>query len=130
MLNGDLRFEYTWHYDLVGSWTVGTYRIGNDTVYLINTPIYDTVRFVGQNGRRFDSLVLSDDRKPERMTSEAFAGRPFYGYIQDGNRFPKVLVWRKGRLYTVNENGKLDTRKRKSWQTGKKYPPWYVFEGQ
>lgn len=122
-LNPDSTFAYTYHFDMVGTWTVGTYKIVNDTIFFNEVPVYDTVQF--NRDKLGDSLVLSDDRKPERIALDAFTNRFFSSSAQDRMSHPLVLIWRKNRLYTLDRHGKLNSKKIKAVTTGKKYVSWY-----
>ncbi len=74
-INTDNTFEYTWHFDLSASWTKGTWTSKNDTVYFHVIPIYDTISYRTKNGFAGDTLILSTDTIPERLTQEQLSGR-------------------------------------------------------
>src|SRR5690242_5602236 len=65
-INPDFSFKYTCDFDLMSSWTTGTWRTNNDTIYFKMVPVYDTIKNAGVGNR--DSLVLSMDEKSERIT--------------------------------------------------------------
>jgi len=69
-INPDATFKYSWHFDLQGSWTKGTWRVNNDTVYFHMIPIYDTIRYKGRDNRMVDSLILSVDEKSGQITMQ------------------------------------------------------------
>ena len=128
-LNADSTFAYSYHFDMAGTWTVGTYKVVNDTIYLTEVPIYDTLQFVNKLKQPIDSLILSDDKKPDRITMDDFINKPFLSSAQDRMSHPLLLVWRKNRLYTLDRHGRLNARKMKAISNGKKYVPWYLKEG-
>ena len=43
-INADSTFNYTWHFDTEGSWSNGTWRIINDTIFFNTIPVYDTAK--------------------------------------------------------------------------------------
>lgn len=124
-LNPDSTFAYSHHFDLIGTWTVGTYRVVNDTIFFKEVPVFDTLEI--KNGAdQKDSLVLSDDREPKRITMEQFINRPLLSGAQDRFPHPNLLIWRKSRLYAVDQQGKMKTRKARYPPKGKKYKSWYI----
>jgi hypothetical protein len=42
-LLSDYNYFYSYHIDLSSSWSIGKWATSNDTVFLRNSPIYDTV---------------------------------------------------------------------------------------
>ena len=120
-LNLDSSFHYLWSFDLVASWTNGTYMVSHDTVYLTIIPVYDTVQ-VSHGDQLVDSLVLSAEGRPKRTSlSERTA---FCCVSQNSRPSPKVLYYRKSRLYEIDKQGKLIRKKRRAWNK-KKFVPWY-----
>lgn len=65
LLNSDGSFKYTWNFDMVASWTKGTWKLEGDTVFFIMVPTYDTLRYINSNNVTTDSLILSTDEIPE-----------------------------------------------------------------
>lgn len=72
-----------------------------------------------------DSLVLSLNKIPKRMSEREFAidnitsGRQLPDYV------PKKMVFKKQRLYEVKKNGKLKKKKVRGFFTKKRFVPWY-----
>lgn len=123
-LNPDSTFEHTWRFDLSSSWTAGTWKVSNDTIYLNIMPVYDTV-LVKNGDSMVDSLVLSLDGKSELIPIE----ESVIGVITSGgqNRYPipDKLYYSRKRLIEVDEDGRLKKKKEKNiW--GKKLLPWYI----
>jgi hypothetical protein len=42
-INTDSTFEFTWRFDLQGSWTKGKWSVHKDTIYFTMIPVYDTL---------------------------------------------------------------------------------------
>jgi hypothetical protein len=126
-LNADNTFEYTWSFDMSGSWTKGTWTLTDDTVYFQMVPIYDTLSQTNVNDIISDTLILSTDRIPERFTQKEFAAMLLSSGGQNRMAYPDKLLFRKGRLYKM-QDGKLVLKKRRgfwSGKKGKKWVPWY-----
>jgi hypothetical protein len=123
-LNTDNTFKYTWHFDMVGSWTKGTWTLTGDTVYFRMTPTYDTLSQTNSIGIISDTLILSTDEIPEHFTQSEFASLLLSSHGQNRTSYPDKLLFRKGRLYKI-QNGKLVIRKQKGFGTGKKWIPWF-----
>jgi len=123
-LNADNTFLYTWNFDMAASWTKGTWLLINDTVFFHMVPIYDTLSHPSSNNSIVDTLVLSDDEKPERITPLQNAAIALSSGGQNRMTYPNKLLFRKGRLYKI-ENGSLVIKKQKGFWTGKKWDPWF-----
>lgn len=124
-LNVDSTFKYSWHFDLSGSWTKGTWTFKNDTTYFHMIPTYDTISYKNNDGTSTDKLILSVDETAERMTPEQYAGMGLSSGGQNWHSYPDKLFFKNGRLYKVY-NGRLITKKQKGfWGTKKKWNPWY-----
>jgi hypothetical protein len=125
-LNADSTFECTWHFDMEGSWTKGKWSINNDTIYLHMIPVYDTVGYKNNDVTSSDTLILSEDEKPERLTREQFInmGHWLSSVGQNRQGYPDKLFFKRQRLFVVR-NGKLIKKKiRRIWPK-KKWHPWY-----
>jgi hypothetical protein len=107
-----------------GSWTNGKWLAKHDTVYFQMIPRYDTISYKNNNGTATDKLILSADKKSERMTSEQFIGLGLPSGGQNYYPYPEKLVYKKGRLYGV-KNGRLIKKKEKHLWTKKKWNPWF-----
>ena len=165
-LNEDFTFKYTWHFDLESSWSTGIWVLKKDTIYLKMVPIYDTFSYRNSNNIIVDTLIISDDEKPKRITPvdevlfskpkqhifpskhlsnnniivDTFividAELPKTSLMQDAilrkelwgaqNRMtcPSKLVFKKGRLYEI-QNKKLIKKKQRGIWSSKKWNPWY-----
>jgi hypothetical protein len=123
-LNADNTFKYTWHFDMVGSWTKGTWALKGDTVYFYMVPTYDTLKFATVSNMTVDSLILSTDEIPERFTQEQYAAMLLSSGGQNRMDYPDKLLFRKGRLYKI-KNGRLIVKKQKGIGSSKKWLPWY-----
>ena len=53
-LKPDKTFIYTFHFDLDGSWTAGTYRMENDTIFFKEVPTFNTIQVTrGSTHKRY-----------------------------------------------------------------------------
>lgn len=123
-LNVDSTFKYTWHFDLSGSWTKGTWSLKNDTVYFRMIPTYDTVRCKNNDGTFADKLILSADEISEKMTSDEYVGMGLSSGGQNIQPYPDKLFFKRQKLFEV-KNGKLVKKKIKGFWTKKKWRPWF-----
>jgi hypothetical protein len=108
-LKKDSTYTYNWAYDLSSSWSVGFWYTNKDTLYLTNTPIYDTLYIPGSQSNDY-KLVLSLNEFSEiidssiyELTIQSFRGQ---------NRWypPTKLYLKRRRLYFLI-NGKVDKGK-------------------
>jgi hypothetical protein len=121
-LKGDSTFYYSWRFDLMSSWSKGTWNIKNDTIYFKTIPVYDTIRYKRQNGDIIDSLVLSDDSTPKLIVKT----KDIESFSSGGQSYhpcPFKLFYKHEKLFTLKKNGKLLRRKIRGccWAT-KKWP--------
>ena len=96
VLNINKTFSFSYKFDLMGSSSVGVWTISNDTILLEITTINDTTLY-----------------KDEEMLSVS-------------HEFPSKLYHKKDRLYLINKNGKLLTKKMNSFNGKKKVVPYYI----
>jgi len=123
-LNADLTFNHTWRFDLSSSWTKGTWKVSNDTIYLNIEPVYDTLQ-VKNSGSVVDSLVLSLDSKGESISMEEYAIGAVTSGGQNRQPTPLNLYYSRKRLIEVDEHGQLKKKRvRDLWR--KKHVPWYI----
>jgi hypothetical protein len=91
-------------------------------------PKYDTANYKTKDNRVLDSLILSRDTIPGRIAPEADG--VLYTGGQNTHPFPTKLLFRRNRLYNIDDSGKLKVKWEGSfWSDGrhhKKYPPWFV----
>ena len=123
-LNLDNTFKYTWNFDLSASWTKGTWTLVGDTVYFKMVPTHDTLSQTNANGSTYDTLILSVDETPERFTQTQFISTLLSSGGQNRMNYPDKLLFRKGRLYNI-QNGKLVKKKQRSYWTNKKWDLWF-----
>jgi hypothetical protein len=122
-IDPDSTFEYLWHFDLMASWTRGEWRMEGDTIYFTMIPVYDTVGLVLEDGKVRDSLVLSNDEKPGRITLDP---NTLNSGGQNTQSCPVKLFHRKNRLYEIDENGKLDKKWHRGLWSKREWPPWFI----
>lgn len=123
-LNADSTFKYTWHFDLSGSWTKGTWFLKNDTVYFNMIPTYDTISYKNNSSASSDKLILSVDETPERLTPEQYTGMGLSSGGQNLQSYPDKLFFKRGRLYKIY-NRRLVVKKQTGFWTNKKWNPWF-----
>lgn len=102
VLYQDSTFINKWSYDLTVIWETGDWKIINDTIYVLPRHIFDTV-----NCKNRDSLILSFDSKPDRISCEELQNKIGYTSFQRDTLIPFKLVDRDDKLYLVDKNGKL-----------------------
>lgn len=125
-LKTDSTFIHNYRFDLSSSWTIGKWKVKNDTIYLTTEFLMDTLQIRNsENKVTIDSLVLSNDQKVDSIEQNEFIVSNLSGGGQ--NRFipPNKLYWKRERLYRINENGNLDFRKVKAFWTDKKYKTYF-----
>ena len=123
-LNNDKTFKYTWHLDLSAIWTKGTWTINNDTVYFHVIPTFDTINYKNKNGLLTDTLILSTDEIPERLTQEQYAGQGLSSGGQNRTPCPDKLFYKGQKLFAIKD-GKLVKNKIRGFWTKKKWSPWF-----
>jgi hypothetical protein len=123
-LNNDNTFKYSWHFDLSASWTKGNWTINNDTVYFHIIPTFDTISYKNKNGLSTDTLILSTDEIPERLTQEQYAGQGLSSGGQSRIPCPDKLFFKGQKLFAVKD-GKLVKKKIRGFWTKKKWSPWF-----
>ena len=134
-INFDSTFKYTFRFDLEYSWTKGTWKVSNDTIYFTTMLIFDTIRYKDDKTKLIaDSLFLSIDEKPNLGFDSLYIyidGKkelaPVENFrVQNTHSAPDRFFYRKHKLYTISKNGKLGKDKIRGTWSNKKYPPWYI----
>ncbi|WP_405211282.1 hypothetical protein [Dokdonia sp. Asnod2-E02] len=125
-LKSDSTFMHKWQFDLASSWTTGKWNVKNDTIYLKTELVMDTLQIRdSKNNVIGDSLVISSDRKIDRIEKNEF----IVSFLSSGgqNRYepPTKICWKRNKLYRINENGTLDRRRVKAFWTNKKYKTFF-----
>lgn len=122
--NADLTYEYDVYYHSYSIWSKGNWKIKNDTVYLHPVLIYDTLRIVGKK----DSLVLSSTKNPNLILARNLNEIlwPESSGEQTANIFKK-LFYKKGKLFKIDQNGKLKIKKERKpyYRSEEYYNPWF-----
>ena len=132
---------FTFQFDLVSSWTKGTFKIKKDTLYLKTILIFDTIRNMNSKTNSLtDSLILSEDERSNLgfdsvdTYSDGKRERVLLPYNQRQNTFaaPEKLFYRRHKLYEIGKDGKLVKGKqagiwpiRSKLLGEKKFPRWY-----
>ena len=106
------------------SWTKGTWNCAGDTIYLHVIQIYDTLSRKNINGITSDTLILSTNEVSERLTQTQFAAMALTSSGQSRMISPSKLLFKKDRLYKI-QNGKLIVQRQKGFWTEKKLDPWF-----
>lgn len=121
-LHADGNFDHEWHFDMASSWTKGTWRISNDTIYLTTVLVLDTLT----KSNKLDSMVLSMNKTSERIDEMTFISSLISGGGQNRVKPPSRLYYHKKKLYLLKPDGRPDTSKKRGHWSGKMYPTWYV----
>jgi hypothetical protein len=103
LLKSDSTYEFKTGFDLSSSWSHGIWSFKKDTVFLINTPVFDTLN-VGQGK---DTFVFSSDPKPERIDSIAYIATLLSGGGQNRASHPTKLLAKKKNLLVIDPNGQV-----------------------
>jgi hypothetical protein len=120
-LRDDSTFRYEWKFDLASSWAVGQWTTSKKTVILNFTNIYDTLTRENQT----DSLVLSVDDRPNRITNDEFVMSLISSRTQRHDGITNKLSIKGKRLYLMDNSDRvLRTRERGIW-TKRKRPTYY-----
>ncbi len=126
VFENDSIFSHTWQFDLASSWTKGTYRISNDTIYLRTTLIYDTLEIVNSENEFIkDSLVVSIDETSNSIRNEEFVMSLVAGGGQNRLPPPDKLVLVRGKLFRLNKLGIIDKSKKKQTLTDKSFKTYF-----
>jgi len=123
-LNADNTFKYNWNFDMSASWTKGVWTFKNDTVFFRMVPTFDTLSHLNSNNLTIDTLILSDDEISEKITPIQSAGIALSSGGQNRMTYPDKLLFKKGRLYKI-QNGSLVVKKQTGYWTNQKWPPWF-----
>ncbi len=73
-----------------------------------------------------DSLVLSMDKNIDRIESNELILSLLSSGGQNKVKPPEKLYFKDEKLYLINKNGSLDTRKLKDFWTDKKYKTYFI----
>jgi len=136
ILFSDSTYIHNWRFDLMYSWSTGKINYNNDTMILAVDTIYDTVKMEKcfQNCSscsciNIDSLVLSIDLKPNRISLEEYDLYSSLTSAQLNHRQPNKLYRKKNKLIIVLPNGKLfKTKQKPLWSRRKHKPHYYLIE--
>ena len=106
LLKNDSTYEFKTGFDLSSSWSHGAWSFKKDTIFLINKPIFDTLR-VSQDK---DTLVLSANPISERIDSLSYIATLLSGGGQNRTPHPQKLLLKKKKLLIIDQNGQVVTR--------------------
>jgi hypothetical protein len=116
----DSTYYYSWAYDFQTSWSVGVWRSIKDTLFLINTPIYDTIYYDLTEPDSFKT-ILSLDQVGEEIDSVNYALNVNSIGGQNKHLPPTKLFLKRNILYFII-NGELDRSKAFSVLGQRSYP--------
>ena len=136
----DSSYSFSYHFDLSSSWSIGKWTISKDTLLLINTPIYDTLIVTdttwtlpaskAYSVKIKEELVLSSDEKSGKISLTESIINSISGGGQNRILPPSKLIFKKGKLFQINKNGRPDRKKVESLFSKKKYKTYYKKEKQ
>lgn len=137
--------NYTFEYSkpmgcMARGYIYGNWTQKNDTIYFIKVPVFDTVQLEKSNNFYIDSLVVSLDRKTERISKEQFAEYSEITGGQDTSLNIEKLFYKKDKLFFIKPNGKLNSKRIKKYNGwpkslksmiyrinhNKKYASWFT----
>jgi hypothetical protein len=134
----DSSYKYIFRFDLSSSWSTGKWKVLNDTIFLVNMPIYDTLigvdtiwkskHFNLYTTKQINELYLSTDENPERISLSESIMSSIYGGGQNRVPNPPKLVSKRGKLFKLDETGRLETKKVNGFTTRKKFKTYYIKE--
>ena len=113
------------YFDLVSSWNTGKWQSKNDTIYLEQVIVYDTLKIKDKNEILRDSLVLSLDQRGEAITPTDYVAYKLVSGGQGKHGMPTKLFYRKDKLFELTNESKPLKKKVKGVMTSKKVIPWY-----
>jgi hypothetical protein len=136
----DSSYKYIYRFDLSSSWSTGKWKVLNDTIYLVNMPIYDTLigvdtlwkskHFNLYATKKINELYLSSDENPERISLSESIMSSISGGGQNRVSYPAKLVNKRGKLFKLDKTGRIETKKVKGFATKKKFKTYYIKEKQ
>ena len=108
ILRKDSTFLYEWRFDLMYSWSRGTWKSDGNVISFRIIPVYDTLTLDAHGAHPRDSVYLSPDSVSERLNqSERLIGST---RSQGTHPFPAQLIYQKDRLYPIGKNGQPDNQ--------------------
>ncbi len=122
------KFRHTWQFGLSGSWTIGNWKISNDTLKLEIEKVYDTIHVFSQKSKtHIDSLTLAEEETPKRITEYKNEKKSIFTGRQNVILPNTLFLIRKKKLIIINKNGKLHKEKILGYYNNKKkYHTWYL----
>ena len=127
-LRADSTFSHSWQIDLASSWSQGSWTARNDTVFITIVPVFDTLKTSSKYIGTVDSLVLSADKSSDMISMETYAMNSIASGGQNRERPPLKLYYKRERLYYMDINNQLVSRKVKSFTTRNKVVSWFSTE--
>ncbi len=124
IFKSDSTYEYNASVHFMGFWSKGKWKVSNDTIYFTAIPSYDTLRIAGKK----DSLILAMAKKPHLISANSI--KEIEWPLSSGTQsiYSGKFFFRGDRLYEINNNGKLITKKRTraGLIDGEKFVPWFT----
>jgi len=120
-LKSDSTFFYFYAVDMERIWTKGNWKCDDKVIILLPTPIYDTSLSI----QNTDSLLLSRDYKPDRLTDSIRKLKYLFTLKQDINICPKLLKHKKNILYILKGN-KIIKKKINDGYYKDSFDPWFT----
>ena len=125
-INDDSTFQYRWNFDLASSWSNGTWKVIDQTIYFTFVPVFDTLTYKDEKRNIIiDTLVLAMSKKPRKITVEDFRIEEICSGGQNRVNLPQKLCYKKGKLMGFTKQERLNRKRIRGFGTFKKYPTWY-----
>lgn len=134
----DSSYSFSYHFDLSSSWSKGKWTISHDTLLLKNIPIYDTLIATDTTWTKHtpkiystktkEELVLSSDDKSGKISMNESLINSISGGGQNRLMPPIKMIIKKGKLYQLDKNGRLNRKKVEGILSEKNYKTYYQKE--
>ena len=111
-LNPDSSYFFVHENSKSSSWSSGQWKVNDDTILLYNLPVYDHLKYYDQEKKKeFDLLILSDDTTSEDITRNIALGYELQNNGQNRIAHPLKLCLKKGKLYEIQSDGRINDKK-------------------
>lgn len=117
----DSTFSHKWANDLSSSWSVGTWILIHDTLFLKISPKYDTIR---KTDGSYNLVLASEISYEQDSTGQFNTEVIFFG--QNYHPPSEKYLFRRSRLYYLLPDGKPIKRKQPRAAGNRKYKSYYI----
>lgn len=108
-LKTDSTFIHHYRFDLASSWTIGKWKVHNDTIFLNTKLLMDTLQTRNSENKIIrDSLVISADLKPNRIEKVEHLSYLLSSGGQNKVKPPEKMLWKRKKIYRITKEGKVE----------------------